>query len=152
MIVGFTPMKLTKGVATMAETKRMTAEQVVSYLLEEEGLDFLRESLTWVVQQLMEAEVTERPRRSDRASAPTARPGSSTSAERSTQLRDTALAEAERNRRDLQSANERLQRNNAEQPTGEDLEIVMLAAHDEDDLRRTHSHYFESLDELLQIA
>ena len=30
----------------MAETKRMTAEQVVSYLLEgEEGLDFLRESL-----------------------------------------------------------------------------------------------------------
>jgi hypothetical protein len=33
----------------MAETKRMTAEQVVGYLLEgEEGLDFLRESLTWV--------------------------------------------------------------------------------------------------------
>jgi putative transposase len=43
----------------MAETKRMTAEQVVSYLLEEDGLDFLRESLSWVVQQLMEAEVTE---------------------------------------------------------------------------------------------
>jgi len=43
----------------MAETKRMTAEQVVSYLLEEEGLDFLRESLTWVVQQLMEVEVSE---------------------------------------------------------------------------------------------
>ena len=43
----------------MAETKRMTAEQVVSYLLEEEGLDFLRESLCWVVQQLMEAEVSE---------------------------------------------------------------------------------------------
>ena len=43
----------------MAERKRMTAEQVVSYLLEEEGLDFLRESLTWVVQQLMEAEVSE---------------------------------------------------------------------------------------------
>jgi DNA-binding MarR family transcriptional regulator len=43
----------------MAETKRMTAEQVVSCLLEEEGLDFLRESLTWVVQQLMEAEVSE---------------------------------------------------------------------------------------------
>jgi len=37
----------------------MTAEQVVSYLLEEDGLDFLRESLTWVVQQLMEAEVSE---------------------------------------------------------------------------------------------
>lgn len=44
----------------MAETKRMTVEQVVSYLLEgEEGLDFLRESLRWVVQQLMEAEVSE---------------------------------------------------------------------------------------------
>ena len=43
----------------MAETKRMTAEQVVGYLLEEEGLDFLRESLTWVVQQVMEAEVSE---------------------------------------------------------------------------------------------
>jgi putative transposase len=43
----------------MAETKRMTAEQVVSFLLEEEGVDFLRESLLWVVQQLMEAEVSE---------------------------------------------------------------------------------------------
>jgi transposase-like protein len=43
----------------MAETKRMTAEQVVSYLLEEDGVDFLRESLSWVVQQLMEAEVSE---------------------------------------------------------------------------------------------
>ena len=43
----------------MAERKRMTAEEVVSYLLEGEGLDFLRESLTWVVQQLMEAEVSE---------------------------------------------------------------------------------------------
>jgi putative transposase len=44
----------------MAETKRMTAEQVVRYLLEDEsGLDFLRESLSWVVQQLMEAEVSE---------------------------------------------------------------------------------------------
>jgi putative transposase len=43
----------------MAETKRMTSEQVVGYLLEGEGLDFLRESLSWVVQQLMEAEVSE---------------------------------------------------------------------------------------------
>jgi transposase-like protein len=43
----------------MAETKRMTAEQVVSFLLEGEGVDFLRESLAWVVQQLMEAEVSE---------------------------------------------------------------------------------------------
>ena len=43
----------------MAETKRMTAEEVVSFLLEEEGVDVLRESLRWVVQQLMEAEVSE---------------------------------------------------------------------------------------------
>jgi putative transposase len=42
----------------MAETKRMTAEQVVGYL-KGEGLDVLRESLAWVVQQLMEAEVSE---------------------------------------------------------------------------------------------
>jgi len=39
MIVGFTPMKLTRGVTTMAETKSMTAEQVVGYLLEGDGLD-----------------------------------------------------------------------------------------------------------------
>jgi hypothetical protein len=37
----------------------MTAEQVVGYLLEGEGLDVLRESLCWVVQQFMEAEVSE---------------------------------------------------------------------------------------------
>ena len=43
----------------MAETKRMTAEEVVGFLLEGEGLDFLRESLSWVCQQLMEAEVSE---------------------------------------------------------------------------------------------
>ena len=43
----------------MAETKGMTAEEVVGYLLEGEGLDFLRESLSWVGQQLMEAEVSE---------------------------------------------------------------------------------------------
>jgi putative transposase len=43
----------------MAETKRMTTEEVVGYLLEGEGLDFLRESLSWVVQQLMEVEVSE---------------------------------------------------------------------------------------------
>jgi hypothetical protein len=33
----------------------MTAEQVVGYLLEGEGLDFLKESLLWVVQQLINA-------------------------------------------------------------------------------------------------
>jgi putative transposase len=39
--------------------KRMTAEQVVAYLLAGDGVDFLRESLTWVCQQLMEAEASE---------------------------------------------------------------------------------------------
>jgi hypothetical protein len=53
----------------MAETKRMTAEQVVSFLLEEEGVDFLRESLLWVVQQLMEVEVSGRDRRAGRGTA-----------------------------------------------------------------------------------
>jgi putative transposase len=43
----------------MAEMKRMTADEVVGYLLEGEGVDVLRESLAWVVQQLMEAEVSE---------------------------------------------------------------------------------------------
>lgn len=32
-----------------------------------------------------------------------------------------------------------------------DLEIVMLAAEDEDDLRKTHSRFFESVDELLKL-
>jgi hypothetical protein len=43
----------------MAETKRMTADDIVSYVLEDDGADFLRESLKRVVQQLMEAEVSE---------------------------------------------------------------------------------------------
>src|ERR687884_248670 len=43
----------------MAETERMTAEEVVGYLLEGEGLDFLHESLRWMVEQLMEVEVSE---------------------------------------------------------------------------------------------
>ncbi len=30
-----------------------------------------------------------------------------------------------------------------------DLEVVLLTAADEEDLRRTHSRYFESVDELL---
>src|SRR5918995_2480288 len=47
-----------RRVTAMAETKRMTTEEVVGYLLEGEGVDVLRESLSWVVQQLMEAEVS----------------------------------------------------------------------------------------------
>jgi putative transposase len=43
----------------MAARKRMTAEEVVGYLLEGEGLDFVKESLLWVVQELMEVEVSQ---------------------------------------------------------------------------------------------
>jgi putative transposase len=43
----------------MAERERMTAEQVVAYLMEEDGADFLREWLRFVVEALMEAEVSE---------------------------------------------------------------------------------------------
>jgi hypothetical protein len=41
---------------TMAERKRMTAEEVVGYLVEGGRSRLLRESLTWICQQLMEAE------------------------------------------------------------------------------------------------
>jgi hypothetical protein len=46
----------------------MTVDAVVSYFREGEGVDFLRDSLRWVCQQLMEAEVSiqvgrRRPRR-----------------------------------------------------------------------------------------
>jgi putative transposase len=43
----------------MAERQRMTAEEVVSYLMADEQADFLRESLKWFVERLMDAEVTE---------------------------------------------------------------------------------------------
>ena len=43
----------------MAETTRITAEEVVSRLMSYEHADFVRESLRWVVEQLMEAEVSE---------------------------------------------------------------------------------------------
>ncbi len=43
----------------MAERHRMTADEVVAKLMSEEHVDFLRESLRWVVGQLMEAEVSE---------------------------------------------------------------------------------------------
>ncbi len=38
----------------MAEVNRMTVDEVVSYFLEGEGVDVLRDSLRWVCQQLME--------------------------------------------------------------------------------------------------
>jgi putative transposase len=44
----------------MAEMERMTAEEVVRQLLEDpEGADLVRDSLRWLVGQLMEAEVTD---------------------------------------------------------------------------------------------
>jgi len=51
MIVGLSKVRRRES-TTMAERKRMTADEVVSYLLEEDGADFLRESLKWVVRQL----------------------------------------------------------------------------------------------------
>jgi transposase-like protein len=43
----------------MAEMERITAEEVVRCLLEgPDGADLVRDSLRWLVQQLMEAEVT----------------------------------------------------------------------------------------------
>jgi putative transposase len=43
----------------MAERQRMTAEEVVAKLMSDEHADFLRESLRWMVEQLMEVEVSE---------------------------------------------------------------------------------------------
>jgi putative transposase len=43
----------------MAERHRMTADEVVAKLMSDEHADFLRESLRWVVEQLMETEVSE---------------------------------------------------------------------------------------------
>jgi putative transposase len=43
----------------MAESRRMTVEEVVRGLLEDEHADVLRESLRWLVAQLMEVEVSE---------------------------------------------------------------------------------------------
>jgi putative transposase len=43
----------------MAGAKSMTAEQVVGWLRSEEGADLVRESLRWLVSELMEAEVSE---------------------------------------------------------------------------------------------
>jgi putative transposase len=43
----------------MAASQSMTTEEVVAKLLNTEHLDLLRESLRWVVEQLMEAEVAE---------------------------------------------------------------------------------------------
>src|SRR5919204_4329346 len=43
----------------MAERQRMTTAEVVELLRSEEGADLVRESLGWLVRELMEAEVSE---------------------------------------------------------------------------------------------
>ena len=43
----------------MAEVHRMTVDEVVSYFLEGEGVEVLRDSLRSLCQQLIEAEVSE---------------------------------------------------------------------------------------------
>jgi putative transposase len=43
----------------MAGAESMTAEQVVGWLRSEEGADLVRESLRWLVSELMEVEVSE---------------------------------------------------------------------------------------------
>jgi Transposase, Mutator family len=58
MIVGLAEGS-TRGVTTMAEGQRMTVEEVVAKLMSDEHVDFVRESLRWVVEQLMEAEVSQ---------------------------------------------------------------------------------------------
>jgi hypothetical protein len=35
---------------------------------------------------------------------------------------------------------------------GEKRSVVLLVADDEEEIRRTHSHYFKSFDELLELA
>jgi transposase-like protein len=42
----------------MAEKQRMTGEEVVRWLMADDGADPVRESLKWMAQELMEAEVT----------------------------------------------------------------------------------------------
>src|SRR5436190_20200215 len=58
MIVGL-PTVRRKESTTMAVEPRMTTDEVVAKLLSEEHVDFVRESLRWVVEQLMEAEVSD---------------------------------------------------------------------------------------------
>jgi transposase-like protein len=58
MIVGL-PTVRRKESTTMAEEPRMTTDEVVAKLLSDEHVDFVRESLRWVVEQLMEAEVAD---------------------------------------------------------------------------------------------
>ena len=55
----------------MAEDRRMTAVQVVDKLMGSEHADVVRESVAWVVAELMEAEVVRHEALSDRAGCET---------------------------------------------------------------------------------
>src|SRR5215210_5520413 len=58
MIVGLLTVRR-KEAPAMAGVNSMTVEQVVDGLRSEEGIDLVRESLRWLVSELMEAEVSE---------------------------------------------------------------------------------------------
>jgi putative transposase len=58
MIVGLF-QEIDERSTTMAERQRMTTDEVVEKLLSDEHADFVRESLRWMVGELMEAEVAE---------------------------------------------------------------------------------------------
>ncbi len=55
----------------MAEERRMTAAQVVDKLMGSEHADVVRESVAWLVGELMEAEVVRHEALSDRAGCET---------------------------------------------------------------------------------
>jgi hypothetical protein len=58
MIVGVSRLTIARS-TTMAERQRMTTAEVVELLRTDEGADLVRESLGWLVRELMEAEVSE---------------------------------------------------------------------------------------------
>jgi hypothetical protein len=66
----------------MAESHRMTVDEVVRGLLTDEHADVLRESLRWLVAQLMEVEVVRHEALSDRAGCETPRVGCRSSPEK----------------------------------------------------------------------
>jgi len=59
----------------MAENGRMTAEQAVDKILGSEHADVIRESVRFMVAELMEAEVVRHEALSDRAGCETSPPG-----------------------------------------------------------------------------
>jgi len=66
----------------MAERQRMTTAEVVELLRTDEGADLVRESLGWLVRELMEAEVVRHEALSDRAGCETPRVGCRSSPEK----------------------------------------------------------------------